>query len=456
MSVLTVLLIEDSPAQQRLVKSYLQELEGAEVHAISHGDGGPEAAKEIQPDLIISDINLPGLNGLEICRRIKDEMDPPPPIILISTLNEDEDVQRGFEAGAAAYLGKPFTQRDLLRTVNDVLQKNMLRRQQHILVVDDSAGIRKAVTAELRDAGFRVSEATDGTEALTEASRSHPDLVLSDLNMPGADGFELCRSMKADPELSSIPLVVMSASSDRGTMRRLVHMGAAAFLVKPFSQDQAVLLIEKLLDDHVLLMLKDREQAETERRMMLDTITSLAKALDARDTYTSSHSENVARVAAAIAEEMGFEEDDLEAISLAGKLHDIGKIGIPDAVLLKPGRLTDEEFELIRRHPRIGHEILSHVPSLQDAIPAVLHHHEKYAGGGYPDGIAGTEIPLPARILAVADVWHAVYSDRPYRPAMPREKALGIIREEREQGLCPQCVEIFFTLVDSGRLPTNI
>jgi response regulator RpfG family c-di-GMP phosphodiesterase len=456
MAQLKVLVVEDSPSQQRLIRAYLQALDDAEVVCTDNAEDGLEEALATPFDIILSDISLPGISGLELCRRVKAEADPPPPVVLVSTLAGDEDVQRGFEAGAEAYLGKPFSERELLRTVNDVLHKNMLRRGQHILVVDDSAGIRSAVSAGLRDAGFRVSEAEDGGGALELARSAAPDLILSDLNMPNVDGFTLCRELKKDEALAATPLVVMSASDDRGTMRRLVHMGAAAFLVKPFSQEQAVLLIEKLLDDHVLLMLKDREQAELERRMLMATITSLVQAIEARDTYTSSHSENVANVATAIAREMDFGEEELEAIELAGRLHDIGKIGICDSVLLKPGRLTDEEFDLIRSHPRIGYDILRHIPSLQPAIPAVLHHHEKFGGGGYPDGLAGETIPLAARILAVADVWHAVYSDRPYRPAMPREKAMGIIREERERGLCPACVDVFLALDESGRLPANV
>ncbi|MFW5857709.1 MAG: response regulator [Planctomycetota bacterium] len=456
MDELRILVIEDSPTQQRLVRAYLNALEGAEIVCTDNAEDGLARALEGAFDLVISDISLPGMSGLDLCRRLKADLQPAPPVILISTLTGDEDVQRGFEAGAAAYLGKPFSDRELLRTVNDALHKNMLRREQHILVVDDSTGIRSAVAKGLREAGFRVSEAVDGADALQQAKTQAPDLVLSDLNMPKMDGLSLCREMTRDPALSAVPLVVMSASDDRGTMRRLVHMGAAAFLVKPFSQEQAVLLIEKLLDDHVLLMLKDREQAELERRMLMATITSLVQAIEARDTYTSSHSENVANVASAIAREMNFGEDALEPIELAGRLHDIGKIGIRDDVLLKPGRLTDEEFELIRSHPRIGYDILRHIPSLQPAIPAVLHHHEKWAGGGYPEGLSGTDIPLAARILAVADVWHAVYSDRPYRPAMERPKALGIIRDERERGLCPECVDVFLALDAEGRLPVNI
>ena len=445
-----ILIIEDSAGIRKLMAGHLSAM-SADITEAADGTDGLARALSGSFDVILTDIDLPGESGLEICRRVKAEA--PVPVVLVSSLSSDADIERGFEAGASAYLAKPFQGQELIQCIDGVLRKNLLRKRQTILLVDDSATIRRMVSRELTEAGFHVVTAGNGMEAMAAARQKRPDMIISDLNMPQMDGIQFCRTLKADPELHGIPFVVMSANSDAGAMRHLVQLGAAAYLIKPFSGVQATILIEKLLDAHTAVILKERERIENERQMLLATIMSLTQALDARDAYTSSHSQNVAIVAEAIAREMGLSDEDLEAVAMAGRLHDIGKIGIRDTILLKPGSLTDEEFAQIRRHPVIGHEILRPIASLGTALPAVLSHHEKFGGGGYPSGLCGEAIPLVARIVAVADVWHAVYSDRPYRPAMPREKALGIIRAEAGKGLCPQCVGVFFSLVDNNRLP---
>jgi len=447
-----ILIIEDSAAQRRLMSEYLKKID-AKLEIVEDGTVGLERALAGGFDLILSDIELPGISGLEICRRVKNECNPSVAVILVSTLSADLDIERGFEAGAAAYLPKPFRGEDLLHIVEDAMHKTFVHQQQRILIVDDSSVIRTILARGLNESGFETVCAANGVEAFRLAREKKPDLVLTDLNMPEMNGMQLCRQLKHDSELHDLPLVVMSANGDKGTMRRMVSMGAAGFLVKPFSHDQAAILIEKLLDDHVQLIRKDKERSDLEREMMLASIMSLVQALEARDNYTGSHSRSVAEVAVVIARKMGLSEYEIEAIHIAGRLHDIGKIGIRDEVLLKPGKLTDDEFALIKKHPQIGYGILKPINSLADALPAVLHHHEKFGGGGYPHGLAGKEIPLNARIIAVADVWHAVYSNRPYRPAMPREKALSIIREESGLGLCPECVAAFFALEEAGMIP---
>ncbi len=452
MSAPRILMIEDSPLQRRLIGSYLQTMK-ADVDVVENGTAGLERALSGDYDLILSDVELPGVSGLEICEKVNSTLKPPIPVILASTLSSDADIERGFEAGASAYLPKPFKEHELLQEISHALQNNRARQQQKILVVDDSMVICRLVCQGLQELGFSVSSASNGHAGLRKAIEEKPDLILTDLNMPEMGGMELCRLLKKDAKLREIPIVVMSANGDRGTMRRMISLGAAAYIVKPFSNDQVAILIEKLLDDHVQLLRKDKERAELEREMMLGSIMSLVQALEARDNYTGSHSKSVAEVATLIAKELGLSESDVDSITIAGRLHDIGKIGVPDSILLKPGRLTDEEFDVVKKHPGIGYEILKPIASLKEAMPAVLHHHEKYASGGYPSNLSGCKIPLSARIVAVADVWHAVYSDRPYRPAMPREKALSILREESGKGLCPQCVEAFFKVESNGLIP---
>jgi putative nucleotidyltransferase with HDIG domain len=264
--------------------------------------------------------------------------------------------------------------------------------------------------------------------------------------MPVMNGEEFCRNAHSDPVLASIPFVVLSANNDRPIMRRMLQIGADAYLVKPFNVDQLVITVEKLLSDKLLLLHKEKERLEAEQKLILASITSLCCALEARDSYTRGHSEAVSYIATRMAMEMGMSREDIELVKLGGKLHDLGKIGVIDSVLLKPGKLSDEEFAIIRRHPVIGADILRPVPSMARILPIVYHHHERMDGRRYPEGLKGDSIPLWARITAVGDTYHALTSNRPYREGMEKSKALQIIREASGSQLCPDCVEVFLKL----------
>ena len=191
-----------------------------------------------------------------------------------------------------------------------------------------------------------------------------------------------------------------------------------------------------------------------EQKMMLAGITSLIVALEARDYYTRGHSEAVALLVTQMAAHMNAGPEEIESLGISGRLHDIGKIGIPDSILLKPGRLNAEEFAVIQKHPVIGASILGSIPSIKPLLPVILHHHERFDGSGYPDGLKGEKILLSARMTAVADTYHALTSDRPYRRAMSQDRALEVIEEERGRQFCPECVEAFLSLMrDMGHAP---
>ncbi len=451
-----ILLVDDSSATRKLCTMFLRPLQ-AQIDEAASAEEALDKTSSGSYDLVVTDVEMPGMDGLELCARLKREAKTRAmPVLVVSTLDTDADIDRGFEAGATRYLPKPFTQEEFCRTVGGMLQQNLQRREQVILVVDDSETVRGIVERALAEAGFPVLKARNGRDALDvleSCGDNPPSLILSDLNMPEMDGWELCAAVRSDARWAALPYVTMSTQADRGTMRRLMEHGASSFLTKPFSADQLLVLVEKLLDDHVQLLLKDKENAAAERRLLLASIMSLARALDARDAYTHSHSRYVASISSAIARRLQLDAETLEGVDLVGQLHDIGKIGIRDSILLKPDKLSDPEFQVIKKHPVIGHDILKHIPSLENVVPGVRHHHEKWNGKGYPDGLAEEQIPLVARLIAVGDVWHALTSDRPYRKAMPLEKALGIMREERGEGLCPTCLDAFFVLHDAGELP---
>lgn len=444
-----ILAVDDSISALSLYKGLLEPL-GAEVHTAEDGREGLEMARAENYDLIISDVDMPRMDGIALCRSVRsDQKTFKTPIIISSTFSTEADIEKGFEAGASAYLSKSEVRQLLIKTVSEVLHRTRQVLQRKILIVDDSRSILQFLEKGLAGEGFQTESVSNGQLALERLACERPDLILSDINMPVMDGFALCRAVKSDPVLAPIPFVVMSSNKDRAHMNRMVQYGAAAYLVKPFNINQLIVFIEKILSDHFLLLLKERERLEIERNNLLGSITSLISALEARDSYTRGHSEGVSHIAAGMVALSGANGADVERVAIGGRLHDIGKIGVRDSVLLKPGRLTDEEFAQIKRHPEIGKSILQAIPSLTDILPIVCHHHEFWNGNGYPFGLKGSEIPFWARVTAVADIFHALTSDRPYREAMSTDKAFEIIRAEREKQLCPESVDLFFRWIES-------
>lgn len=449
MENLRILVVDDSPSAQELYRELLYEFQ-AETDSAGDGREGVKKALSSSYDLIITDIDMPRMDGIELCRILRsDPATANTPIIIASTFSSDRDIETGFEVGASAYLSKNEVRSLLTKTISEVLWKSRNVQQRKVLIVDDSRSILKLVNIGLSKSGFQTESAANGKEALKFLAAEHPDLILSDINMPEMDGFELCKAVKADPKLASIPFVVMSTNDDRVHMKRMIQYGAASYLVKPFNINQLVVLIEKILSDHFLLLLKERERLEFERESLLDSIASLVSALEARDPYTRGHSEGVSRILSEMVSLSGASQIEVEKVAIGGRLHDIGKIGVQDSVLLKPGKLTEEEFNHIKQHPAIGKTILEPIPSLADILPIVHSHHERWDGMGYPQGLKRTQIPFWARITAVADIFHALTSDRPYRAGMPYGKAFSIIAAQRETQLCPVSVDLFFHWVDS-------
>ncbi|MBF0495560.1 MAG: response regulator [Deltaproteobacteria bacterium] len=457
MSETSILIVDDSLAMRRGLRQCIN-LPSAQLTEAVDGQEALELAAIRNFDLIITDIDMPRMNGIQLCKSLKtNPATKAVPVIMVSSFDSDEDIDRGFQAGASAYLIKNEARSSLMTTIQDVLPKVEFRGKRLILVVDDSLVIRRMVEDGLVQAGFRVLTAENGKKALEILQTTRPDFILSDIDMPEMDGFSFCQAVQANPDLVIIPFVVMSANSDRGHMMRMLRRGAAAYITKPFNLDQLVIMVEKILSDQFQLLMKDRERLEADRRMLLATITSLVSALEARDAYTRGHSEAVATILSGMASLMGATELEIETLTIGGRLHDIGKIGIRDSVLLKPGHLTDEEFAIIKQHPTIGANILRSVPSLAEVITVALHHHERFDGKGYPEGLAGQNISLWARITAVADTYHALTSDRPYRKGFMPDKAFQVLRDVRGSQLCPDCVDLFFKWITTqpGSSPTS-
>ncbi len=443
-----ILIVDDSPTIRYGLKKNLAQI-GAIVTEASDGDEGLSIVNSQDFDLIITDIEMPRMNGFAFCSKLKSHLTKNSiPVIILSSKEREEDIELGFKVGAASYIMKSKAKTDLRACVKEILDKNLLLRGRKILVVDDSAAIRNLIGKALTKAGFNVLSAENGQKALELLGTYAPDMILSDLHMPEIDGSGLCKRVHADKNLCQIPFIIMSLDGDRATMRRLFQYGASAYLVKPFNIDQLVITAERLLSDHFSQILKERERLESERQFLIGSITSLVLALEARDQYTRGHSDSVAAILVDIARQMSMDEDRIERVRITGKLHNIGKIGIRDDILLKPTPLNDEEWKILKTHPSIGAEILAPIPSLAGIIPAIASHHERMDGKGYPEGIKGDRIPLMARMVAVADTYDALTSDRPYRKGFSNEDALTIIEDIKGSQLCPDCVQSFLKSVE--------
>lgn len=445
-----ILIVDDSPTIRTGLSRELERM-GAVVTQASDGCHGFEIAKSRDFDLIITDVEMPGMDGFSLCERLNGlQTKKSTPIVILSSRDQEQDVERGFRVGAAGYVSKSTPKSELRERVREILDRNALLKGRRVLVAGESRFDRKIAEKALSEAGFQVIAVENGRKALELLRNITPDLILSDLNMPEIDGYQFCKAVHASESFRQIPFVIMSSDADRATMRRLLQYGASAFLVKPFNVDQLVITAERLLSEHFRRLVRERESLESERKLIIGSITSLVLALEARDQYTRGHSDMVAGIAVEMARKMGFDEEQIERTRISGKLHDLGKIGIRDDILLKPGSLSVEEYSIIKQHPTIGADILSPIPSLADIIPAIASHHERLDGKGYPQGLKGSQIPLLARIIAVADTYDALTSSRSYRKGFSHEKALQIVMDVKGTQLCPDCVHIFLSSIKSN------
>ena len=289
--------------------------------------------------------------------------------------------------------------------------------------------------------GYEVLTATNGELALQSVARDRPDLVLLDVNMPGIDGFEVCRRLKSDSRTRLIPIVLITGLNATGDRVRGIEAGADDFLTKP----------------PVVAELEARVRSLTRLKRYTDELDSaesviltLGLTIESRDPSMQGHCERLARYAAALGARLGLDDDQLVALHRGAFLHDVGKVGIPDVILLKPGRLTPSEQAVMQQHAVIGHRLCGELRALEDVRPIVRHHHERPDGTGYPDRLAGDSIPLLARILNVVDGYDALTTKRPYKTALSPAQAFRELREEAAKGWkFPALVEEFVAIADS-------
>jgi response regulator RpfG family c-di-GMP phosphodiesterase len=320
-----------------------------------------------------------------------------------------------------------------------------------ILVVDDEELIRTLVRERLEIAGYSVEEACNGKDALSKLSERGFTVLLTDIRMPEMDGIALLReSTSRFPETAGI---VMSAHAELDTAVSALKIGACDYITKPFNFDVLLITIEnairkkalerELQDYQLNLEKKVKEQTDLINSMYVRSIDALIKALEAKDLYTRGHSQRVTMYSVAIGRAMKIGPQQLELLRQATVLHDLGKIGVREAILNKPGKLTEEEFREITKHPEVAIGILQPIPFFQPLLPAILHHHERFDGKGYPKGLSGIDIPLESRIMAIADTFDAMTSTRAYRQALTLEAANAEIIRCSGAQFDPDIVPVF-------------
>ncbi len=316
-----------------------------------------------------------------------------------------------------------------------------MRPKGTVLVIDDQADSRDAIASALGPLGYGVLTAGEGRTGLAVANAQQPDVVLLDVLMPEMDGYEVCRRLKLNEETRLIPVVFLTGFDSREARLRGLELGATDFLTKPFDLVELEVRVRNLVNfRHLTQDLDDAEKI----------LLTIARAVEARDEGTGEHCDRLSNLAAALGRRLGLSENDVKALRRAGYLHDIGKIAIPDAVLLKPGALTEQEWTVMRSHVEIGVSICSPLRTLRSVLPIIRHHHEKANGSGYPDGLKGEEIPLLARVFQVVDVFDALTNPRPYRQPVSPMQALEILRDETRRGWWdPRIVEEFAQLVEA-------
>jgi putative two-component system response regulator len=322
-------------------------------------------------------------------------------------------------------------------TLTHVANEIILKRSQFILVVDDSRDNAMLMKELLECRGYDVGVAFSAAEAERQIASRPPDLLLLDVIMPGKSGYELCRELKENRETRLIPIVMITGLTDRENKIRGIEAGADEFLNKPIFPEELFARVKSLL--RLKEFTDELDNAEA-------VLCTLGLSVEARDPYTEGHCERLSHYASQLGSFLGFDADAKLALRRGGYLHDLGKIAIPDDILKKGANLTPVEWEIMRGHPGIGEKICKPLRSLKSVLPIIRHHHEHWDGSGYPDGLAGEEIPLLARVLQTADVYDALRTARPYKDAQTHEKAEETMLREAERGLWDR--QMVFALFD--------
>ncbi|MGN0425033.1 MAG: response regulator [Acetatifactor sp.] len=448
-----ILMIDDDAMSRKMATHILQGK--YDIICADSGAEGLEILRNSAIDLVLLDLYMLDMNGLEVLQQIREDASiSDTKVIVLSFSGMRTDVIESIRLGVLDFIRKPFLASDLLERIQAALS---IERKDRILVVDDDS-INLKITERILQIPYDVTCVSSGTEALDYLQDNTPDLILLDLHMPDMSGLEVLEKLQDRNELADIPVIFLTADNDREAESKILQAGAMDYIQKPFSAQVLLRRISRILElYHYQKSLQREVEKKTEElreknrkfvNLSTQVMTTLASAIDAKDTYTNGHSLRVANYSLELARRMGKNSQDLSEIYYAALLHDIGKIGVPDWIINKEGRLTEDEYQCMKKHPAIGAAILENISEMPSISVGAHWHHERYDGKGYPDGLKGEQIPEIARIISVADAYDAMTSNRSYRKLLAQDKVRTEIELGKGTQFDPQIADYMLEMIE--------
>ena len=457
---LRIFALDDNPMDNRIIVELLKNT-GAVVNTETDPDIALERLGRENYDIIFLDHMMLRCDGISVLKQIRDRhLCDETPVAIITANNLVSANRTYLEAGFSAYIPKPVKREYLIDAIRHCLcdkHEEQYETRQNILVVDDDR-MNLLIAKKILEAEYSVKCVSSGADAFEYLETCTADLILLDLKMPDMDGFAFLDKIKQMPVLDGIPVICLTADNDHDSEAKCFELGALDFITKPFIAEivrrrvhrilELNRLQQELQDEVSRRTLQLNQRSRQMERLTVQVMQTLASTIDAKDKYTNGHSVRVAEYSREIARRMNMSDQNQQDIYYIGLLHDIGKIGVPDEIINKTSRLTDEEFAVIKTHPCIGADILTKMSELPDIATGARWHHERYDGRGYPDGLAGDDIPLVARIIGVADSYDAMTSNRSYRQVLPQEVVRGEIEKGKGTQFDPIFAEIMLQIID--------
>ena len=448
-----ILVIDDDIVNLKIAEHVLEK--DYNVTCAKSGMEGIDILKSNDIDLVLLDLYMPDMNGMDVLAKIREDASiSSVKVVILTSSGMKTDVTEAIRLGALDFIKKPFFPTEFLDRIKKVLN---IAKKDNILVVDDDK-MNLAIVHKMLGIRYDVTCVSSGMDAISYLNNNVPDMILLDLHMPEMNGLEVLEKIREQDNLSDIPVVFLTADNDRKTEIDIFKAGAMDFIQKPFIAEVVIQRISRILElyhyQKSLQQEVDRKTAELREsnrkvtNVLSQMIMALGSAIDAKDAYTNGHSERVARYSGELARRMGKSTQEINDIYYIGLLHDIGKIGIPDYIINKAGKLTEEEYELIKNHPNIGADILSSITEMPGISFGAHWHHERFDGKGYPDGLAGEDIPEVARIICVADAYDTMTSKRVYRDILPQKVARDEILKGRGTQFDPVIADYMLEMID--------
>lgn len=454
-----IMTVDDDAISRRVLSACLKKAGDYQVEEFDNAVAALEYLSENKVDLIITDIEMPDMDGFSFYEKLRSMEDLNKiPVLFLTGSFDEKNQERALSLSAAGFIRKPIILPDLKAVVERALNSfDIAESKDSILIIDDSS-MTNRIAKHILEMKYKVYTATSGEEGLKMAEEIVPSLILLDIHMPNMNGFDVMNILKKNDKLKDIPVVFLTADIEKSSEVDSFKVGAQDYIRKPFIAEVMIQRVGRILElEHLKKYLQTEVEKQTrkaeERRKSMERMTdqiikALVGTIDAKDKYTNGHSARVASYSREIARRAGKDEKMQQNIYYIGLLHDIGKIGIPDEIINKKSRLSEEEYNIIKTHPVIGSEILKNISEIPGIWQGARFHHERYDGKGYPDGLKGDDIPEVGRIIGVADAYDAMTSNRSYRPLLPQNLVREEIKNNMGTQFDPRFASIMLEMID--------